>query len=302
MRQTSDRVRLHATLAWVAVSFFWGTTYLAIRVGVSSLPPAFFAGSRFVIAGVILWAVCRGRGDRNPIGREWAVLVTVGLLLLVIGNGLVVTAERRVDSGVAALAVAMMPIWMAGISAVLPGGERLSLRGIGGLLLGIGGLVFLLHPAAQSVSPNRLPGVALLEAACFSWAAGSVFSKRQRIEVTPLMGAAVQMTTAGGILWIIAAGRGEFQHLHMTPQGAEALLYLVIFGSLVGYGCYMFALEHLPATTVSLYAYINPVVALLAGALLLHEPLDWTRIAAAGIILGGVALARTGVRAPAGDR
>ncbi|MCA1597142.1 MAG: EamA family transporter, partial [Chloroflexi bacterium] len=293
----TDRARLKAALAWTAVSFFWGTTYLAIRVGVATLPPAFFAGSRFVIAGVILWLVCRLRGDRNPIGGEWLLLGTVGLLLLVIGNGLVVTAERGVDSGTTALAVAMMPIWMASISAFLPGGERLSYRGVCGLILGIGGLVFLLHPSvhplaalspsAHSPSAPRLPapgqlsGIALLEAACFSWAGGSVLSKRCPIGVTPLMGAAVQMTIAGIILWFIAAGRGEFWRLHFTPQGIEALAYLVVFGSLVGYVCYMYALEHLPATTVSLYAYVNPIVALLAGAVLLREPMGWTRIGAA---------------------
>ncbi|HET6384241.1 MAG TPA: EamA family transporter [Armatimonadota bacterium] len=290
-----DPARLQAWLAWGAVSFLWGTTYLAIRVGAQHVPPALFAGSRFLPAGLILWAFCRLRGDRNPVGSEWRSLAAVGLLLLGIGNGLVVTAEQWVDSGQAALAVSMMPIWMAGLSGMLPQGERLNGRGILGLLLGITGLFLLLHPTAgaTAIDARRLLGIGILEIACFSWAAGSLLSKRQKLGVSSLMGAAVEMMIAGIVLLGIAAATGEWRGFTPTWTAAAATGYLIVFGSLLGYGCYMFALSHLRATTVSLYAYVNPIVALVAGAILLHEPLSWSKLAAAGVILLGVALAQS---------
>jgi len=296
---TQAPIPLSAWAAWAAVCFFWGTTYLAIRIGIRTLPPALFAGLRFVAAGLILGGICRACGLRYPNRKEWAPLTIIGFLLLVLGNGGVVAAERWVDSGLTALVLSMLPIWMALLNALTGGGERLTLRGAAGLALGMGGVALLVyHPGGGSPEPaaHRALGILILEGASICWAGGSLYGKRFSPPVAPLMGAAAQMLAGGLILCGIGTAAGEWSRLHFDASGFGSLIYLMIFGSLVGYGSFVFALSRMPATTVSLYAYVNPVVALLCGLFILHEPLSLAKLAAAGVILGGVALAQSGVR------
>jgi drug/metabolite transporter (DMT)-like permease len=292
--------RRKAYLAWAAVCFFWGTTYLAIRLGVEDLPPALFAGSRFLIAGSLLFVWQRLRGAPLPVGREWRDLAVVGLALPAVGNLMVVNAQQTVPSGLAALLVALTPFWMTGIEAAL-GGERLTVRGVGGLLIGFMGLVVLAlpHLRAAEAQPAMVWGIGAIQVGCLSWSLGSIYSRRNPVGTPPLMGAAVQMLTAGAALMLIGTGLGEWPRYQMTHQALAALAYLVVFGSMVAYGCYIYSLQVLPISTVSLYAYINPLVAVFLGWLVLAERVGWAEWTALALTLGGVALVKSGGRGEA---
>ena len=283
-----------AYLAWGLVCFFWGTTYLAIRIGVKTLPPALFAGIRFALAGLIFLTFLRLRGYPFPGARELLDLAAVGIALLVIANGLVVWAEQWVPSGLTALMVATMPFWMAGFEAVLPSGDKLNLRKISGILIGFSGLLLLFGADLRiSFDPAYFKGIlALLIAPC-SWAAGSVYSKHRTFRSHPLMAAAMQMMIAGLILIFLGAFLGEFRRFAFDFQGLAALFYLLVFGSIVGFSSYTYALAKLPSSIVSMHAYINPVIAVILGWLVLNERLDWRVAAATILVLLGVILVNT---------
>lgn len=291
-----------AYAAWAAVCFFWGTTYLAIRVGVETLPPSLFGGLRFLIAGTLLTAWLRARGEALPRGRDWVTLVIVGLALLGMGNWMVVWAEQTVPSGIAALLVATTPFWMSGVEALLPGGDRLSGRGVLGLLIGFGGLILLLLPqlTAARLDSRMLLGFGAVELGCASWALGSVFSRRRPVQVKPLMAAAVQMIIAGTALTLLGTVRGEWPLFHLSARSGAALLYLIAFGSIVAYGSYMYALQKLPISTVSLYAYLNPIIAVFLGWLVLREQVGWREVASLAVILSGVMIVQ-GARVKTGE-
>jgi drug/metabolite transporter (DMT)-like permease len=295
-----DREKLGAYGAWAAVCFFWGTTYLAIRVGLETFPPMLFAGLRFLIAGGILFFVMsRQRNVRLPIGREWLDLGAVGLTLLGVGTGAVVWAEQWVPSGMAALLVATSPFWAAGIERLRGEGERIGLVGLLGMLIGFGGLVFLLGPQLFGGAMNGplLLGVLVIQVGCFAWQAGSAYAKHKPTGVAPLMAAAVQMLWAGLVLTLLGTVLGEWAELRLSGRSLGALLYLVVFGSIVAYSAYMYAVQKLPLSLVSTYAYVNPLVALGLGWLILGEQLGWREASAALVILSGVALVKTSPRA-----
>ncbi len=290
------REKIAAYSAWVAVCFFWGTTYLAIRVGLETLPPMLFAGMRFITAGLAVFTFMYGwRGKRLPRGREWFDLSVVGLMLLGVGTGLVVWAEQWVPSGLAALLVATAPFWVAGLERARRDGERTSVRALVGMLIGFGGLALLVAPglSGASLSGHYLLGMLALQMACASWSAGSVYAKHHQTQVAPLMAAAVQMLVAGLALTLIGTVAGEWRAVHFSARSLAAFAYLVVFGSIVAYGSYTYALQKLPLSIVSTYSYINPVIAVLLGWAVLAEPLGWRVITATSIILGGVALVKT---------
>ena len=290
------REKFGAYGAWAAVCFFWGTTYLAIRVGLESFPPTLFAGLRFVVAGVVLFFVmARQRNARLPLGREWFDLGVVGLMLLGVGNGAVVWAEQWVPSGMAALLVATSPFWAAALARVQGDGERVGLRGLLGMAVGFGGLAMLIGPQLFGAELNGkyLLGVFIIQVGCFFWQAGSVYAKRRPTGVSPLMASSVQMLWAGVILTLVGTLAGEWGAMRFSARGAGALLYLVVFGSIVAYSAYMYAIQKLPLALVSTYSYVNPLVALVLGWLVLSEPLGWREGGAALVILLGVALVKT---------
>jgi drug/metabolite transporter (DMT)-like permease len=282
--------------AWAAVCFFWGTTYLAIRVGLESFPPTLFAGLRFIVAGVVLFFVMsRQRNARLPLGREWFDLGVVGLMLLGVGNGAVVWAEQWVPSGMAALLVATSPFWAAVLARLEGDGERVGLRGLLGMAVGFGGLAMLVGPQLFGAELNGkyLLGVVIIQVGCFFWQAGSVYAKRRPTGVSPLMASSVQMLWAGLILTLTGTLIGEWGAMRFSGRSAGALLYLVVFGSIVAYSAYMYAIQKLPLPLVSTYSYVNPIVALVLGWLVLSEPLGWREGGAALVILLGVALVKT---------
>lgn len=296
----TSREKLAAYGAWAAVCFFWGTTYLAIRIGLESFPPMLFGATRFLLAGTILFLVMwRLRGARLPVGREWLDIALVGLMLLGVGNGAVVWAEQWVSSGMAALLVATSPFWVAALERMRKGGERVGRAAFGGMLLGFCGIVLLVAPELFQTHLNwrYLAGVLALQVACFSWTAGSVYAKRSAIGVSPMMNAALQMLFAGVALALTGTVAGEWSAFRFSLPSVGALVYLIMFGSIVAYGSYIYAIEKLPLSIVSTYSYINPVIAVLLGWAILSETLNWRVGLSAGIILGGVALVKTSPKA-----
>lgn len=284
-----------AYLAWLTVCLIWGTTYLAIRIALETIPPALVGGLRYTIAGAILAAVLSLRGERLPPTSYWGGLALVGGLMIAIGNGGVIWAEQWVPSGFAALLVAASPFWMAGIEALLPGGERLTVRMIGGLLVGFSGIVILVWPdltVGGSQGRQFALGVIALQIACLGWSLGSSYSRRHGREENALGAAALQMMFGGVIMLIAATILGEWRNLTFTPRTFAAELYLLLIGSLLAYPAYVYALKHLPVSTVSLYAYINPVIAVLLGTILLDEPFGARVILAGALVLLGSGVVR----------
>jgi drug/metabolite transporter (DMT)-like permease len=226
--------------------------------------------------------------------REAAI---AGTLLLVGGNAAVILAERHVPSGITAVMVSTMPIWTVVISAFTPRGHRLGPLNWVGLIAGLGGVVVLAWPELAGPLPeNRqfLWGVAMLQLGSISWAAGSVYVVSRRAAVPPLLRAGLQMLAGGIVMILIGTVLGEWTRLHPDRRGWEAFLYLLVFGSLLGYVAFVYALQHLPVAKVSLYGYVNPIIAVIVGAVILHERFGLREATATAIVLGAVALARLG--------
>ena len=288
-----------AYLAWIAVCLIWGTTYLAIRISLETLPPLLMAAVRWIVAGTLLVAILKVRGERMPGLRAWPSLALLGVLLLGFGNGAVVWAEQTVPSGLTAVLVATCPFWMVGIEAAMPGGERLTLRHVAGLVIGFAGIVMLVWPEIQ-IGDSRgrafVAGVVAAQIACVGWAIGSSYARhrgrgRARDE-NVLATAAFEMLFGGVALLIVGLSLGETSRLVFTPRTAGALLYLIVLGSIGGFTAYAYALKHLPVAMMSLYAYINPIIAVALGTIVLSEPLNARMAVAAAIVLVGMALVR----------
>lgn len=263
------------------------------------MPPLAMAAARWIAAGTLLIAILKARGEPLPPPREWPALTLLGVLLLGFGNGAVVWAEQTVPSGLTAVLVAMSPFWMVGIDAVTPDGERLTRRRVAGLVVGFGGIVLLVWPELMVGGTGRafLAGVVSTQIACFGWAIGSVYARvrgrgRARHE-NVLATAAFEMLFGGIVLLAAAAAIGELRQGAVSPRSLNALVYLIFVGAISGFGAYAYALKHLPVATVSMYAYVNPIIAVLLGTLILGEPFS-ARIAVAGlIVLAGMLLVRS---------
>jgi len=286
-----------AYLAWIAVCLIWGTTYLGIRVALETIPPGLVGGIRYAIAGVVLAAILRVRGERLPARAHWGGLTLLGFLMIGLGNGGVIWAEQWVPSGIAAVVVASGPFWMAAIESLAPDGERFGRRVLLGLLIGFAGIIALVWPdltAGGEVGRQFAVGLVALQVACVGWALGSSYSKRHAREENALGAAALQMLFGGLLMLAFASVRGEWADLAFTRRSLAAEVYLIVFGSLVGYTAYVYALKHLPVSTVSMYAYVNPVIAVSLGALLLGEPFGWRVVIASAMVLAGIAVVRMG--------
>lgn len=282
-----------AYLAWIAVCVLWGTTYLAIRIALDTIPPALLGGLRYTSAGLLLALILAFRRERVPAASQWPGLALVGLLTICIGNGGVIWAEQWVPSGIAAVTVATVPFWMSGVEALTPGGDRLSTWLVAGLLVGFGGILLLVWPdvtAGGAGGHQFLIGIAALQAACIGWALGSALSRRHAREENVLAAAAMQMTFGGIFMLLAGTLRGEWSHLAFTQRTLAAEVYLTLVGSIVGYSAYTYALKYLPTATVSLYAYANPMIAMVLGALLLGEPFGPRVVGASVMVLTGSGL------------
>jgi drug/metabolite transporter (DMT)-like permease len=283
-----------AYLAWVVICLVWGTTYLAIRISIETIPPLLMAAIRWIVAGTLLIGVLRARGERLPAPRAWPALAVLGVLLLGFGNGAVVWAEQTVPSGLTAVLVATVSFWLVGIDAVRSDGDVLTLRRAIGLLAGFTGIVMLVWPEIH-LSGDRafLEGVLASQLACMGWAIGSTYARRRGQEENVLMTAAFEMLFGGMALLIVGSSLHEWAALSISRRTAGALAYLIVVGSIAGFSAYAYALKHLPVAFVSLYAYVNPVIAVGLGTVVLHEPLNARIGIAAGSVLVGIGLVRS---------
>jgi drug/metabolite transporter (DMT)-like permease len=290
-RYEGTRGTIWAALA--AVYFFWGTTYLAIRVGVRTMPPFLMASVRFLIAGAILYAIAIRTGDRvgdRPTRRHWRSAAIIGSALLLGGNGLVSWAEQSVPSGLAALIIATVPFWLVLLGRFVLR-DRVSLREWLGIAAGMGGLVFLVNPTSGAgIEPL---GAGLLVAASVSWAAGSLFARSAPLPSRPLVGTAMEMLCGGVALGVVGIAAGELGRVNISEISLVSLFglgWLIVFGSLVGFSAYIWLLRVTRTSLVGTYAYVNPVVAVLLGWAMLGEPITVQALIAGGVIVVAVAL------------
>lgn len=279
-----------AYLAFVTVCVVWGTTYLGIAVALETMPVLLVAGLRWMSAGVIMSAFMLASGRGLPAPRAWAPLILLGFLMNVIGNGLVVYAEQFVASGLTAVLIATTPFWSALAERLLPNGERFTARSLVGLSLGFTGIVVLVWPEVTHGGAGGrafIIGVIAIQIACVGWVIGTSFAKRHSLGDDPFRSTALQMVFSGVMLLSAATAHGDWGHLTFSGRSFAALAYLSIAGSLVAYSAYIYAIQHLPLQLVSLYAYINPMIAVALGTLLLHEPLSMRTAFAAALVLTG---------------
>jgi drug/metabolite transporter (DMT)-like permease len=281
--------------AMISVYLLWGSTYLAIRIGIETIPPFMMAATRFLIAGGILYAVRRTRGDGRASRSEWRSAAFIGILLLVGGNGGVVWAEQRVASGIAALLVGTAPLWMVLIESLHPGGRKPNRWAILGIFLGFVGISVLIGPPQVTGHGEEIDiiGAFVLIFATLSWAIGSLYSRQAKLPSSPLLGTAMEMLAGGGALLLLSFLTGEFSRLdlaHISVRSLGGMAYLIVFGSWIGLTCYTWLLRVAPTPLVFTYAYINPVVAVFLGHLLASEPLTVHILIAATIVVGSVAL------------
>ena len=284
-----DRTGL-AYIAFVTVCIVWGTTYLAITIALETVPVLLVAGLRWMAAGVIMSALMLATGRGLPKPRLWAPLALLGVLMNIVGNGFVVYAQQFVASGLTAVLIATTPFWSALIERLLPNGERFTKRSLAGLALGFTGIVVLVWPEMTTGGAGGrafVIGVIAIQLACIGWVVGTSFAKRHELGDNPFRSTALQMVFSGIMLLAAATAHGDWAHLSFTPRTLAAMAYLSIAGSLVAYSAYIYAIQHLPLQLVSLYAYINPMIAVALGTLLLSEPLSTRIVFAAALVFAG---------------
>jgi drug/metabolite transporter (DMT)-like permease len=290
--------------AFAAVYLVWGSTYLAIRFAIETLPPFLMGGVRFLVAGALLYAWCRARQNApRPTARGWAWAALVGALMLGGGNGGVVWAETRVASGITALIVATVALWVVIVEWVRPGGKRPAPFVAAGVLLGLVGVGVLVGPQNIGVGGVDPVGALVLNGAALAWAIGTLLARDARMPKPTMLGAAMQMLCGGAVLVAAGLAAGEASRVDPAAFSATSLLalgYLIAFGSLVGYTAYIWLVAHVAPSQASTYAYVNPIVAVLLGWAIADEPVSARMIVASAIIVGAVALVTLGqARKPA---
>ena len=290
--------RLQVIVAFALVYVFWGSTYLAIGITDDEhLPPAVMCAMRFLIAGPLMLAACAVMGRKIRITMNEALrLATIGCLLLVAANGVLAWAEQWVPTGYAALIVAVTPLWFLVLETFVFRGDRLSRRGLLGLALGITGIAILFWPKFEHRSAlgiMQLVASTTLLFASMSWAIGSVLSRKWKMKVDPFTATGWEMSFAAIGNSVVALVTGQYHRIVLTHRALMAVLYLVVFGSWVGYSAYIWLLKHVPTPKVATYAYVNPLVAVFLGWLVLHERFDGYMFAGTVVIVAGVALVTT---------
>lgn len=291
--------------AFAAVYVLWGSTYLGIRFALETIPPFTMAAVRFIVAGVIMYVWSRQKGHAIPSRSNWAWALLVGTLLLAGGNGLLVYAEQTVPSSLAALIITTVPLWMVILDWARPNGRRPRASVVLGLIGGLLGVAFLINPdGGPHTGTVPLAGGIVLLIASLSWATGSVVARSADLHPAPLMNVATQMITGGMVLLVASIALGEPAQVDvagLSLRSLLALLYLILFGAIIGYTAYIWLLQTVDIAKVSTYAYVNPVVAVLLGWGLGGEALSNRTLVAAAIIVASVGLI-TSTRVPAGAR
>ena len=288
-----------AWIAWVAVCVIWGTTYLGIKVALETIPPFLMGGLRYTTAGLLLAVILRARGHRLPGMASWGPLAVVGFFMLALGNGGVVWAEQSVPSGLTAVLIGTSPFWMVGVDALLSRGRGTHARQWIGLAIGFLGIVILVWPEITAGGEGGRSfgwGVVAVQVACAGWAIGSAYTRRHVLPADILGSAALQMVFGGTAMLLAGTVLGEWQRLSFNPATTVTFVYLTLAGSVVAFAAYSYALKHLDIAVVSLYTYVNPVIAVLLGTLFLDEPFHLRMVVAAGVILAGMAVVGTGTK------
>ena len=298
--------QLKIVLAFAMVYVCWGSTYLGIRIAVERVPPIFMAGVRFFAAGTVMLAYCALSGRRVAVTRDqFRKLAIVGILLLSIANAVLAWAELHVPTGLAALILSVSPIWFLLIERhVVRSGEGVGRMGLAGVVLGIAGMLVLIWPRLAAIHAiGWLEGAAALSllGSSFCWALGSVLARAWRLNLDPLVGSGWQMTIGGGLNVLAGLALGEHRTARWDAAGVTAIVYLMIFGSWVGYSAYVWLLRHVPTAKVATYAYVNPIIAVFLGWLILHERIDGFMVAGTAIIVPAVALVTLAEAATASD-
>lgn len=293
----SARTATLVLVAFAAVYIVWGSTYLAIRIGIESFPPFILAGLRHLTVGLLLYPIIRWKTSMRPTATNWRTAVVTGFLLLFIGNGGVSWAELKVPSGVTALLVATVSLWLVLVDWLRPGGHRPAPKLVIGLLMGFAGIALLVGPAQLGGSQRVDPlGAAVLVLASLAWACGSLYAKHGGMPSSPMLGVAMQSFAGGAILLIAAFLAGEFHAFHFAAVSLRswlAIAYLIVFGSGIGFSAYIYILHQSTPARVGTYAFVNPVVALFLGWLIAAEPITLRTSIAAAVILTAVILVIT---------
>jgi drug/metabolite transporter (DMT)-like permease len=285
--------QFRAYAALISVCFFWGTTYLTIRMALETIAPMTLVAARFILSGGILLVGARLMGAELPRGRELARNTFNGIAILGVGNGCLVLAETWIPSGLAALIITISPFWMVGLNAIMPPRERLHGPTLMGMAIGLAGAALLVGPGALAggaAGGAIIQGFVVLQVGCFFWTFGSLLQRRQENRAHPIVAGGVQQLAAGLAFLPLALLSGIPQPVSGRSLGAA--LYLVVFGSIVGYSSYIYALDRLPVAIVSIYNYVNPVVAVLLGWVFYREPFGVREAVAMVVIFIGVAVVR----------
>jgi len=280
-------------LALVIVCILWGTTYLGIRIALEGLPPLYLIAIRYTISGTILLVIAGLSGARIPRGRELVQTAVCGVICIGIGNGFLAIAETYIPSGLAALFYSTCPFWMIGIDALLPQGNRPQVTTVGGLLVGLMGVAYLVYPDAvrHGVGGPMIAGFLLLQISGIGWVLGSLLQKRVKAGSHIFVSGAVQQLAAG-LAMFVPAGIWEKMPHSVGQRPVLAVAYLVVFGSLIGFSSFVYAVAKLPVATVSIYTFVNPVVAVFLGWYFYREPFGYREMIAMAFIFTGIGLVR----------
>ena len=304
----AKRNRTRILLAFAAVYVLWGSTYLFIKYAIETIPPFALGATRFVVSGGLLYALARWRGAPRPTALELRLAAITGVLMLGFGNGGVMLAEKTVPSGIVALIVSSVPIWVVLLDWLRPKGTRPRKAMFAGLALGLIGMVILIGPKAI-VGEGHIDetGAAILLVGSISWSVGTLMTRWANRPGSPLVFAALQMLAASAAMLVMSLISGDWRQFSwsgLTPLSVFSFWYLVIAGSIIGYTAYVYLLGVVSAAKASTYAYVNPIIAVVLGWLFANEPLGVRTIVAAGVILGGVAIitsAQASAKSPTGE-
>jgi drug/metabolite transporter (DMT)-like permease len=297
METSAHRPTWKTLLAFAIIYFVWGSTFLAIRVGVREVPPFLLAAMRFSVAGLVLCAWTAARGERGPRGREWASAFVLGTLIFVLDYGLLFWAEQRVPSGIAAVMLAMIPVFMALSEIVFLRTQKLTLRLGVALLIGLAGVAVLMSRSLNlGGAPIDQSGAMALIIASMTWSIASIFTRKWPLPPSKMMSSGVQMLVGGILLVVVAGALGEFRNFHPASVSRGvwfALLYLIIAGSIIGFTAYVWLIHHESPTKVGTYAYVNPAVAVLVGYFLGGEQIGLRTILGTVFVLVSVVVITT---------